>query len=108
MVDTAQIEASRGVPERWQFSPWRLRGHRDRLGWSRVTLAVAIGVKPDTVKMYEYGKILPSLPVFLLLADLLGISPNELCRTSQDNKREYLEAKAWIPLESPPVRNPPT
>lgn len=58
-------------------------------------------LKADTIKAYEYGTIKPSLDVFLSLADSLGISPTDLCRTSeQDSEMEYLAGKHW-PLPPP-------
>lgn len=88
-------KASRGVLEQWRFSPHRLRGHRERLGLSRAALAAAIGRKADTIKFYEYGAITPSLEIFLSLCDSLGISPNDLCRTSADDELERLEGRLW-------------
>lgn len=102
-VATAQDEARRGVPEPWQFSPSRLRGHRERLGLSRNALGAKIGKRMDTIKVYEYGITPPSLSAFLSLADSLGISPNDLCRqTPRDDEAEYLEGRTWSP--TPPSR----
>lgn len=92
---TVQGRASRGVPEKWRFSPQRLRGHRERLGLSRAALAAAIGRKADTIKFYEYGTITPSLEIFLSLCDSLGISPGDLCRTSSDDGIERMEGRLW-------------
>lgn len=58
-------------------------------------------MRQDTIKAYEYGSIKPSLPVFLSLADSLGISPNDLCRMSDDDDLEFLAARHWAPPTTP-------
>lgn len=99
------------MPEQWLFSPLRLRGHRERVGLSRPELAQRVKIvkgseikelKADTIKAYEYGAIKPGLDAFLSLADSLDISPNDLCRTSDDDEMEYLAGKHWpLPPPSP-------
>lgn len=91
------------MPEPWLFSPLRLRGHRERLGLSRAQLGVRVGRGQDAIKVYEYGIKMPSLSVFLLLADSLGISPNDLCQRSSNPQEELLEARHWHP---PVTRSP--
>lgn len=73
----------------WQFSPWRLRGHRERLRWSRQTLASMCGVSRDQIKAVEYGLSRPSLTLFLSAAASLGISPTDLCRVHEDDEMEW-------------------
>jgi len=85
------------VPDRWWFSPRRLRGHRDRLRLSRSDLAARTGISPYTIKAYEQGLAKPSLDNFLLLIGCLGISPGDLCRTRDDDEAEYMRALHWSP-----------
>lgn len=48
-----------------------------------------VGRRTDAMKGYEYGTISPSLPIFFALADSLGISPNDLCRQSDNDDLEH-------------------
>lgn len=60
--------------------------------------------RSDTIKSIEYGINTPSLEAFLSLADSLGISPNDLCRTSADDSRELQAGKTWptpLPTHQP-------
>lgn len=60
--------------------------------------------RQDTIKAIEYGINQPSLPVFLSLADSLGISPNDLCRTTHDDDLEFRAGMDWTP--PPPSDHP--
>lgn len=82
-------------PGMWRFSPSRLRGHRERLGWTRAQLAIETGWKPSTIKAIEGGINSPSLELFLLLAGSLGITPVDLCRTSDDDRAEYQAGRQY-------------
>ena len=88
--------------ETWQFSPSRLRGHRERLGWSRAALATKCNVSRDQIKSVEYGKSKPSLALYLSAAGSLGISPTELCRRHKDDRVEYEEGYQWRPRPTTP------
>lgn len=92
------------MPEKWPFSPLRLRGHRERRGLSRLALAARVGVHLDSIKSYEYGLNKPSLDVFLSLAGSLDISPNDLCVQPGEpaDKETQLMAGRCYPLPPPP------
>lgn len=85
--------------QQWQFSPARLRGHRERLHLTRPQYSMISGFSVATVKSAEYGKHVPGLVFFLSAAGLLGISPNELCRIHEDDGVEYLDALHWTPQQ---------
>lgn len=94
---------------KWSFSPWRLRGHRERLHLSRHALAVRVEKSADTIKAYEWGVIKPSTDALLSLAGSLGISPDDLCRASEtdtpaDPTFEYLAGRTWPDPPSPPTK----
>lgn len=91
----------------WQFSPARLRGHRERLHLTRPQYSLLSGYSVATVKSVEYAKHVPSLAFFLSAANLLGISPIELCRTHPDDGVEYRTAWHWTPPQQQIPRPPP-
>jgi len=69
----------------WQFSRHRLAQARQQAHLSQRQLALAIGKTTGAVRAYEQGRILPSLPVLLLFAEALDVTPNDLCL--QDARR---------------------
>lgn len=86
------------MPDKWQFSPRGLKGHRDRLGLTRVELGARVGVSPYAIKNYELGLHKPLLETFLQLCDSLGISPTELCQQGcEDEMIVYERALYWSP-----------
>ena len=69
-----------------------IRMHRARLDWTQEQLARAIGVSRQTIHAIERGKAEPSVMLALKMADIFGLSVDELFRledgTDRDRKTE--------------------
>lgn len=61
-----------------QFSPIRLRRARERRGWSREQLALAVGRGFQSVSLWERGAVTPPPSVQVRIACTLGISLEDL------------------------------
>ena len=55
-----------------------LRAERDKLGWSQERLAEACGLHRVYISELERGLRSPSLPVFMRIAEALGLKPSDL------------------------------
>lgn len=60
---------------------------RRGMGVSQRKLADMLGVSQSTVAMWEIGRNLPSLRLFLKLADILNCTTDELLGRGKDNER---------------------
>jgi len=72
------------VDERKIFLGQQIAQRRKAKGWSLQQLAVQVGIKRQTLHMYEQGTAWPSLPTLLDLAVVLGCTPNDLLGLSDD------------------------
>ena len=60
------------------FSGSKLRGVRTGVGMSTTTLAYRLGITEQTVKGYEAGRMVPTVPRLGRLADVLGCTVDDL------------------------------
>ena len=55
-----------------------IRRHRTRLGWSMRELARRTGLHAGSISRYESGENIPTLPVAIRLARVLGVPVEKL------------------------------
>jgi len=58
----------------------RLCKHRARRRFTQQQLADKIGVKRPSIGAYEEGRAMPPLPVLLKLAQVFGLTLDQLCQ----------------------------
>jgi transcriptional regulator with XRE-family HTH domain len=58
----------------------RLKAHRKEAGWTTQQVGKAVYVDQSMISLLESGKRSPSVQVLALLADLYGVSLDELWR----------------------------
>lgn len=63
-----------------------LRRFRKHFQLTQSEVAKILGIRPQSYQMYEYGKVIPSIPIILKLADRFNISTEYLLGRS-DNPR---------------------
>ena len=56
----------------------RIKEIRQRLGLSQKYVALSLGVKPPSVSDWESGKTCPTIDNLIALADLYGVTTDEL------------------------------
>ncbi len=71
----------------------RIRQARKEQGKSVKELAAKIGCTPNHIYEIEQGKSYPSLPIMLMLADAIGVSP---CRFIISECREVRVARGRL------------
>ena len=69
-----------------------IRRHRRRLGLSQGDLGRKVGAKQPTVSYWEHGHILPTIHHIVALADIFGITADELLRVPPITDDENGEA----------------
>ena len=69
-----------------------IRQLREERGWSQVELAVRVDVAPYTVQQWEVGRRLPNARNWWRLADLFGISVQELVTGHVEQVRQEMPA----------------
>lgn len=57
----------------------QIRRHRQRLGMSQLALGERLGISSVAVSKWERGQSQPDIPTLKQLADLFGVSMDELC-----------------------------
>ena len=70
----------------WEFNPSSLATARQGVSWSQKELARRVNRKVSSISAYEQGDRIPSLPVLCLLAQVLGMTPNDLCKQPPPSK----------------------
>lgn len=60
---------------------------RARTGMSQREVAKKLGVTPAAVALWDTGKTVPRAPLLLMVADLYGVTVDELLRKDGDEKR---------------------
>lgn len=63
-----------------EFDHEAIRAARKRAGLTQYKLAMASGIPLDTLRMYEQGRVTPSVERFFILADTLGCSLDEFAK----------------------------
>lgn len=74
-----------------------LTAAREELHWSISDLSAATRINTHTLMSYERGARSPRLENITVLADALGVTPNDLClhhKTSTRNTGRILDARA--------------
>lgn len=69
----------------------RLKGEREKKGWSQTELAEKIHVSRQSVSKWETGKNYPSIEVIIDLSDLFGITIDELLRSDEELKEKVIQ-----------------
>ncbi len=77
-----------------------IRHHRKRRGLTQAELAAALGVSHSHLALWERGGALPVPEHLNRLADLLGLSSDELRAKLEAYRREY-EARALAKVTKP-------
>ena len=67
--------------------PERLKQLRGEYNTTQVQLAAAVGLTDRACQKYEYGKIQPTLPVLIAIADYFDVSLDYLVGRSDNPKR---------------------
>lgn len=49
----------------------RIAFYRDKYGWTQAELAIASGVPQPRISMYESGKMTPTVPTIIKIAEVL-------------------------------------
>ena len=55
-----------------------IRERRRELGWTQFQLALAVGVQPQTVYLWESGRRIPQVPQLRKLGEVFGICSDEI------------------------------
>ncbi len=73
---------------RWNENLRQLRLAR---GWKQIEAARRLGLRPNRYNQYENGRRLPPVDVAVRIADLYGVSLNELFHASKchEEKHDY-------------------
>lgn len=78
---------------RAEFSPARLRGHRERVGRTQAELAWLVSVSETMIRNYEHGRNSPSVMRLIRLAGALGLPVEEFLRRFEDPHDDYRDAR---------------
>lgn len=79
---------------RGEFSPDRLRGHRNGRGLTRAEVGTAIGRSAGTIASYEDGRSLPTAPALVRLAQVYRVSIDDFYARFDDQIEDYVDAVA--------------
>lgn len=85
------------LPPRQQ---WELKHHRLAAGFTQAALARALDTAPSAVSGWELGKYPPSAPVLPRIAELFGVSEEQLQAAIT---RQYAPAESAAQVESSPA-----
>jgi transcriptional regulator with XRE-family HTH domain len=69
----------------------RLKGEREKKGWSQTELAEKIHVSRQSVSKWETAKNYPSIEVIIDLSDLFCITIDELLRSDEELKAKVIQ-----------------
>ena len=86
-----------------------IRELRRERGWTQFELALAVGVQPQTVYLWESGRRIPQVPQVRKLGQIFGICSDEIALELRANRA--VAASQWAradryPGETPPGRGP--
>jgi DNA-binding XRE family transcriptional regulator len=83
-----------------------IRELRRERGWTQFELALAVGVQPQTVYLWERGKRLPQVPQMRKLGEVFGLCSDEIDLEPSERPRAPHRARAdrW-PGEPVPGRD---
>lgn len=63
-----------------EFDHEAIKELRKRAGLTQYKLSIASGIPIDTLRMYEQGRVTPSVERFFILADTLGCSLDDFAK----------------------------
>lgn len=75
-----------------EFSPDRVRGHRNGRGLTREQVAAHIGLTVAAIRTYEQGLCQPKARALALLAELFGVPIGDLYVRHDDPFEDYVDA----------------
>jgi transcriptional regulator with XRE-family HTH domain len=88
-----------------RYSPSQLRAHREPTGLSRDDVAQHLGKTAGTIRNYEQGRIVPPVHVLAQLADLYGVSVDDLFDPADpdDDVAQYASEIRRVVQAAPPL-----
>ena len=86
-----------------------IRELRRERGWTQFELALAIGVQPQTIYLWESGRRMPQVPQMRKLGEVFGLCSDEIVLEPEADR--HRSAPHWAradrrPGEQVPGRNP--
>lgn len=75
-----------------------IRCAREKKGMSQAKLALALGVKENTVWRWENNKSTPSASMIIKIADILDSTPSELLDTKNNDQATDINAQSAKPI----------
>ena len=92
-----------------------IRELRRERGWTQFELALAVGVQPQTVYLWESGRRLPQVPQMRRLGQVFGLCSDEIALEAEDDRFRKGSHRAWTDRRSDtpaprgdPVKRSPT
>jgi len=76
----------------------RLSKLRNRRGVSARDMSISIGMSPNYVNKIERGKSRPSMDIFFVICDYLGISQQDFFEEANSDPKKYSEYVADLML----------
>lgn len=64
-----------------------IRELRRERGWTQFELALAVGVQPQTVYLWESGRRVPHVPQMRRLGQVFGLCSDEIALEAEDDQR---------------------
>ncbi len=86
-----------------------IRELRRERGWTQFELALAVGVQPQTVYLWESGRRMPQVPQVRKLGEIFAICSDEIALEPRGNQPVPAAHRARAdrhPGETPPGRSP--
>jgi DNA-binding XRE family transcriptional regulator len=86
-----------------------IRELRRERGWTQFLLALAVGVQPQTVYLWESGRRIPQVPQLRKLGEVFGICSDEIeleLSAAPHHSAPHQARADRRPGESLPVRDP--
>jgi DNA-binding XRE family transcriptional regulator len=86
-----------------------IRELRRERGWTQFELALAVGVQPQTVYLWESGRRMPQVPQVRRLGEIFGICSDEIALELRGHQTVTATRRARAdrhPGETTPGRNP--
>lgn len=77
-----------------EFDHLEIKRARRRAGLTQYQLAISSGIPLDTIRMYEQGRVTPSVERLFLLADTLGCKLDDFAKGTDASCSETITAKA--------------
>lgn len=79
---------------------------RQLRGWSQATLAERLGLSIPYTGLLERGERLPTIPVLVSLADVFGISLDDLIQRKAPTEETWVQDVAALVRQVPAVARP--